>query len=244
MFVYLLSLVLSLNIQAKPFANNFVEMNVPDDWNCAVYSGDQWTCQPKDVTKTKDALVVMSFVSSGPQDSLQAYHEYLNTSLIVIDPATKKKVKSTPKNIQYKDIVGQTWVDSQHLSIALPNYFTRFLATTKDGRSVLVSVTVDKAKYSLYMSELYKMIESMRLRASSPAAPMETGLMGIIGTKIKGTDKKEQKVVTAVPVEQKRSKLRIIISLAVGLIVFVLAYRYLRKKYREKAGRKSGKFFK
>jgi len=158
------------------------------------------------------------------------------------DPSTGKKGKSIPKNNQYKQISGQTWVDSQHLSYAIPNYYTRFLATTKDGRSVLVSITVDKNKYAMYMTQLYKMVESMKLRMTAPAAPMETGLAGLFGTKLKTVDNKTGKVATAVPVEQKSNKWRLIIALLVGVIVFIIAFRYFRKKIKGSPKKKGGYF--
>lgn len=240
MILYLVALLSCFNLYSKPFANNFVEMNVPDDWSCAVYAGDQWTCQSMDLTKVKEALVVMSFSNMGSQDSLKVYYDYLNASLTMTDPSTGKKGKSVPKTIQYKDISGQTWVDSQHLSYAVPNYYTRFLATAKDGRSVLISLTVDKAKYAMYMSKLYKMVESIKLRATSPAEPMSTGLAGLFGTKLQ--DKKEKKLVTSAPVApDNKTKWSLIISVLVGVVVFVLLYYYFRKRSKKK---KKGSFFK
>jgi hypothetical protein len=225
-----------------PIANNFIEMNVPDDWACALYAGEQWTCIPMDPAKAKEAIVVFSFAEQSPADNMKLFYDYLNTSLTMINPVTKKTEKSVPKNMQYKDIQGQTWVDSLHLSHAVPNYYTRYLATMKDGRSVLVSVTVDKAKYNLYMSLLYKMVESMRLRVAAPAAPLETGLSGMLGQKIKETKEKKKTIPTPAP--QEKSKLSaVILSVLAALIVFILFYRYMKKR-KGNITRKRGGFFK
>jgi hypothetical protein len=238
----LVVLLTLFSLQAKPIANNFIEMNVPDDWTCAQYAGEQWTCIPMDPAKAKEAIVVFSFAEQSPSDSMKLFYDYLNNSLTMINPTTKKTEKSVPKNMQYKDIQGQTWVDSLHLSHAIPNYYTRYLATMKDGRSVLVSVTVDKAKYNLYMSTLYKMVESMRLRVAAPAAPMETGLSGLLGQKVKETKEKKQAIPTSAP--QAKSKFStIMLSVLVALIVFTLLFRYMKKR-KNKMGSKRGGFFK
>ncbi len=230
------------SLHAKPITNNFIEMNVPDDWTCAQYAGEQWTCIPMDPAKVKDAIVVFSFAEQSPSDSMKLFYDYLNTSLTMTDPVTKKTEKSTPKNMQYKDIQGQTWVDSLHLSHAVPNYYTRYLATMKDGRSVLVSVTVDKAKYNIYMSLLYKMVESMRLRVAAPSAPLETGLSGLLGQKIK--ESKEKKTPLSLPAPKKKSGTSVLmLSVLAALVVFILLYRYIKRK-KGKFGQKNGGFFK
>ena len=230
------------SLQAKPIANNFIEMSVPDDWACAQYAGEQWTCMPMDPVKAKEAIVVFSFAEQSPADSMKFFYDYLNNSLTMTDPVTKKTEKSVPKNMQYKDIQGQTWVDSLHLSHAVPNYYTRYLATMKDGRSVLVSVTVDKSKYNLYMSILYKMVESMRLRVAAPSVPMETGLSGLLGQKVK--EAKEKKTSIPLPAPQEKSRLSaVILSVLAALIVFILLYRYIKKR-RNRRGQRRGGFFK
>lgn len=243
MFNLLLTLVMlfSIDAQAKPFANNFVEMNIPDSWSCAPYVGDDWTCQSMDPAKQKDVIIVMSFANQGASDSLQEFHKYLQESLTAVDPATKAQHKSKPINLQYKEIMGQNWVDSQHLSTALPNYITRYLATIKDGRVVLISVTVDKAKYNLYMSELYRTVESMKLRTTLPAAPLETGLKGLFGIQQETVQKKTERKGGVVDIAVEKSS-GWIWALVLAVIAFVIAYFIIRKRNRDKAAKKRGLF--
>lgn len=230
---------------AKPFANSFIEFNAPDSWACAE-SGAYWTCQPMDPKKIKDAVVVMASGPQGPGDSMQEYYDYLKTSLDVYDPASGKKAKSSPAYTQYKDIFGQKWVDSQHLSTAVPGYFTRYLATVKDGRAVLFTVTVDKTKYNIYMSELYKLIESMRVRMSLPAEPVDTGLKGLLFGQKQAVNtalgKKEKKGITIGG--QEGSSWGLVVAIITAVLVFVVAYIYIkRRRNRDKNKDKKG-FFK
>ena len=233
-----LCLIFSAGVNAKPFANNFIEMNVPDSWGCSAYAGDDWICQPMDPAKQKDVIIVMSFASQGPADSLQAFFAYLQNSVQATDPTTKKQSTAKPINLQYKEILGQTWVDSQHLSLALPNYLTRNLATIKDGRVVLLSVTVDKPKYSMYMAELYKTVESLRIRNTLPAAPLETGLRGLIGSQPSAVQKTEKKGGAVVIDVQNGSNTWLWAALA-AVVAFIIAFIIIRKR-RKNAAKKKG----
>lgn len=235
-----ISLALALSVQAKPFANHFIEMNIPDDWNCAPYMGEQWTCTPMDPEKQKDAVVVFSFAEQGAEDSLNGFYDYLKSEIYIEDPNTKKKEKVLPKSLQYKDIQGQSWVDALYLGQAIPDYYSRYLGTIKDGRSVLVSTTVDKAQYNAYMASLYKMIESIRLRVASPYEPTQTGLTGILGDKIKEIEKDKKKTIITPTVEQKSKTVGLLIAGLLGLVVFIFVYRYLRRKKQVQKIKKGG----
>ncbi len=240
------AIVLALNLgqlNAKPFANNFIEFNVPDSWGCSD-SGQNWACQPLDPKKTKDAVIVMASGPQGPGDSMQEYYTYLNASLFVYNPSNGAKAKSTPTYTQYKDIFGQKWVDSQHLSTAVPGYYTRYLATVKDGRAVLFTVTVEKNKYNVYMSELYKLIESMKIRMSFPAEPVDTGLKGLLfGQKETTTTalKKEKKVLSFVG--EKKSSSIMILAIMIAVLVFLVAYVIIKRKRNKNRDKEKNKGF-
>jgi len=239
----LVVLLTVFSLQAKPIVNNFIEMNVPDDWNCAPY-GEQWTCIPMDPTKAKEAIIVFSFVEQSPKDNMKLFYDYLSESMTMKDPTTKKIEKSVPKNMQYKDIQGQTWVDSLHLSQAIPNYYTRYLATIKDGRSVLVSVTVDKLQYNLYMATLYKVIESIRLRVAAPSAPLETGLTGFLGEKVKEAGKEKKKTISEPQARTKSKWPVVLLSLLVAVLVFVVIVRRMKRRKNKNKEKFKGGFFK
>ncbi|MEI6079876.1 MAG: hypothetical protein WCQ53_04490 [bacterium] len=234
-----MSLIFTSGADAKPFANNFIEMNIPDSWECTLYAGEDWTCQPMDREKAKDVIIAMSFANQGGGDSLQEFYKYLQDSLMITDPATHKQHPSKPINMQYKDIMGQSWVDSQHLSTIVPNYLTRCLATIKDGRAVLITITVEKSKYSMYMSELYKTVESMKIRMTLPAAPMETGLKGLIGNQqgaIKNTERKGGVVAIAI----QKSTGSWIWAAMFAVVAFILVFYIIKKRNKSRAAKKRG----
>ncbi|MCX6112476.1 MAG: hypothetical protein NTY22_04220 [Proteobacteria bacterium] len=233
------SLIFSTGIEAKPFANNFVEMNIPDSWGCSPYMGNRWICQPMDPAKVKDVIIEASFANQGPLDSLPAFYGYLQKSVQVTDPRTKKQSVGKPINLQYKEILGQSWVDGQYLSTVLPNYLTRNLATIKDGRVVLLSVTVDKPKYSMYMSELYKTIESLRIRMTLPAAPMETGLKGLLGIQAPAV-KKTEKPGSVVAIEVETTSHAWLWALIAAVLAFILVFIIIKRRRKNAAAKKKG----
>ena len=239
----ILVLLAPSQLNAKPFANNFIEFNIPDAWGCSE-AGDNWTCQPLDPKKNKEAVIVMAAGSQGPGDSMQEYYTFLNGSLYVYNPTSNAKAKSTPSYTQYKEIFGQKWVDSQHLSTAVPGYYTRYLATVKDGRAVLFTVTVEKSKYNIYMSELYKLIESMKIRMSFPAEPVDTGLKGLLfGQKvaINNAVKKDKKMMNFGGTEG--SSAGIIIAGIVAVLVFVAAYIMIKRRRNKGKNKEKNKGF-
>ena len=81
MMSFLAVLLTVVSLHAKPIANNFIEMNVPDDWTCAPYAGEQWTCSPMDPALAKEAIVVFSFAEQSPSDNMKLFYDYLNASL-------------------------------------------------------------------------------------------------------------------------------------------------------------------
>ena len=225
--------VFTPQLESKPFANNFVEMNIPDSWECGPFMGEIWTCQP--IQKNNEVIIAMTFADQGPQDSLNVFFKFMRESILMAtDPATGKQHPSKPINMQYKSIMGQQWVDSQHLSTALPNYLTRYLVTIKDGRIVLVAITVQKDLHTKYMAELYKTVESMKLRTTFPAEPMQTGLTGLIGN-LKDDVGKKKGSGKGSYVDIKVSKggnlgLALVLTLIAVIIVFYIIRRRRRNK--------------
>jgi hypothetical protein len=217
---------------SKPFSNNFVEMNIPDSWECGPYMGEIWACQP--IEKNNEVIIVMTFADQGPNDSLNDFYKYMSQSIMVsTDPTTGKQHPSKPINMQYKSIMGQQWVDSQHLSTALPNYLTRYLTTIKDGRVVLVAITVEKDLYTKYMAELYKTVESMKLRTTFPAEPIQTGLMGLIGSLKDDPGKKKESAKGYVNIEVSKGGnwgLALFLALLAVAVVFYIIRRRRRNK--------------
>lgn len=147
--------------QAAKFANQFVEFELPPQWNCNL-EGAEWVCQSADEGKKRDAIIVLAAKLKGDQDSLDQYLTYLKAAKTYTSVAGKP-VKSEPKYAETKNLNGQAWVDALHLESEIPGFFTRYLATVKQDIGVLVTYSVNKAKYQQYLESFENMVKTLKV---------------------------------------------------------------------------------
>jgi hypothetical protein len=147
---------------AMKFTNQFVEFELPGaNWKCGL-EGAEWVCQSTDEGKKRDAIIVLAAKLKGDQDTLIKYREYLEKPR-KFPGAGGKEVVSQPKYTAEKAVNGTTWVDSMHTDSEIPNFFTRYLATTKEDIAVLVTYSVNKAKFAEYQKAFDDMVSSMKV---------------------------------------------------------------------------------
>ncbi len=153
-------LTLSICYGAK-FANQFTEFELPPQWQCRL-EGAEWVCQSSEDAKKKDAIIVLAAKIKGEQDSLDQYLSYLKSAKIY-QSVQGKPVKSDPKYAKSVMLNGQSWVDSLHLESELPGFYTRYLATVKQDIGVLITYSINKAKYQAYLEDFENMVKTLRV---------------------------------------------------------------------------------
>ena len=146
---------------ALKFSNQFIEFELPSNWNCAL-EGAEWVCQSTNDQKKRDAIVVLAAKLKGDQDSLEQYQTYLSKARNFTAPNTKATL-SKPKYSKLIEINGQPWVDSLHLESELPNFYTRYLATVKQDIGVLVTYSIYHTKYQEYLGQFDSMVKSLKV---------------------------------------------------------------------------------
>ena len=163
----LLSILLSQSalfnspVHAAKFANQFVEFEMPPNWVCLL-EGAEWVCQnQQDATKKKEAIIVLAAKIQGDQDTLDQYLGYLKNPKSYTTPQGKT-VTSQVRYAQNKTIQDQPWVDALHLESEIPGFYTRYLATVKDGIGILVTYSVNRNKYQDYSSLFDSMVKSLK----------------------------------------------------------------------------------
>lgn len=162
----------SINSHAAKFANQFVEFELPPQWQCNL-EGAEWVCQSLDEQKKRDAIIVLAAKLKGDQDSLDQYLAYLK------NPKTYNNIKGSPvtstpkyaKNIQIGD---HPWVDSLHMASEIPDFYTRYLATVKNDIGVLVTYSINKNKYAEYQAQFETMVNTLKV-FRKPGAPLNGG---------------------------------------------------------------------
>lgn len=174
----LLALSLSTHANAAKFANQFVEFELPNGWVCLL-EGAEWVCQnQEDVSKKKEAIIVLAAKIQGDQDTLDQYQAYLKNPKSYSSPQGKT-VTSEVRYAQNKNIQDHPWVDALHLESEISGFYTRYLATVKDGIGILVTYSVNKNKYQEYAAmfdNLVKSLKAFRREGGLNAAPANSDL--------------------------------------------------------------------
>lgn len=162
---------------AAKFANQFVEFELPPQWQCNL-EGAEWVCQSLNEQKKRDAIIVLAAKLKGDQDSLDQYLTYLKNSKVYtsIKGSTVKSDPKYAKNIQIGD---HPWVDSLHLQSEIPEFYTRYLATVKNDIGVLVTYSINKTKYAEYQPIFEAMVNTLKVfRKPGPVNQNPNSLFG------------------------------------------------------------------
>ncbi|NDF14611.1 hypothetical protein EB061_04735 [bacterium] len=179
LFALLLSLAAHLpRANAAKFANQFVEFELPGAWSCLL-EGTEWVCQNQaDAVKKKEAIIILAAKIQGEQDTLDQYLGYLKNPKTYTS-AQGKQITSQVKYAQSRTIQDQPWADSLHVDSEISGFYTRYLATVKDGIGILVTYSVNKNKYSDYnpmFDEMVKTLKAFRREGGLNAAPATSNL--------------------------------------------------------------------
>lgn len=170
-------LALAPPAHAAKFANQFVEFELPPQWECNL-EGAEWVCQSTSEDRKRDAIIVLAAKLKGDQDSLDQYLAYLKAAK-TYNSVQGKPVKSEPRYANTVNLNGQPWVDALHLESEIPGFYTRYLATVKQDIGVLVTYSINKAKYQEYLGDFETMVKTLKVFRKSGginAAPANTNL--------------------------------------------------------------------
>lgn len=182
-----LSLLAPLSTEAKTFRNAYVSFDLAERWDCTLEQ-TEWVCRTGGGTgDNREAIIILTAKEVGPSDSLTAYEAHLKTPRSIFS-RTGQPVQSQILKVEQRNINQHPWVDGMHLASEVPNYFTRYLATTKDKIAVLVTFSAHKAHYSKYSTDFYRAIESLRVIATkSLMGGAGAGGVGIPGSDMLGS---------------------------------------------------------
>lgn len=155
---------------AKLFKNNYVSFELPAGWDCELEK-TEWTCQGRDVARS-EAIIIFTAKEVGESDSLAQYLVYLKSPKRIMG-VRGQIVTSTVQDVRRRKINHHDWVDGRHLSSEIPNYHTRYLATTKKNVAVLVTFSARKSIFTKYSHAFIRAINSLQIittdRLSSPS---------------------------------------------------------------------------
>ena len=154
-------ITLSFNVDAKRFASQFCEFELPPQWECAL-EGTEWVCQGLNEDRKREAIIILAAKKRGQKDSLEQYEGYLKSKKTFSLPGGKTQV-SDPRFTNRQTINGQTWVDAMHLASEVPGFYTRYLATVKGELGVAVTFSVAKEHYDSYKGLFDSVVKTLRV---------------------------------------------------------------------------------
>lgn len=172
----LLAIATGASAQAKTFSNSYVSFDLPDKWNCALEQ-TEWVCSPGTPAEQPQAIIILTAKEVGPSDSLPAYFAHLKTPKQITGRAGNI-ITSEVLTVDNKKIGDQPWVDGFHKSSEVPNYLTRYLATTKGRIAVLVTFSAHQLHYSKYSQDFLRAVGSLRVIAPKEMAGRNGGAAG------------------------------------------------------------------
>lgn len=146
---------------ALKFANQFVEFELPYQWQCGL-EGSEWVCQSLDMNKKRDAIIVLAAKLKGDQDTLDRYQDYLSKPKTANVPGGRA-VTSQVRYSKMTDLQSHLWVDSLHLESEIPGFYTRYLATIEKDIAVLVTYSVNKTKFIDYQKQFEDMVRGLKV---------------------------------------------------------------------------------
>lgn len=160
-FITLFLVIFSTSTFAKRFANQYIEFDMPNTWEC-VLEGAEWVCQSNNVARKKEAIIIFAAKNRGPKDSIEEYQAYLKQAKNFMLPGGQALV-SEPKYANAVDVNGHRWIDSLHMASEIPGFYTRYMATVKEDLGVVVTFSVSRDAYTTYKTVFDKIIASIRV---------------------------------------------------------------------------------
>ncbi len=156
-----LAIFLSASAQAELFRSSYLSFELPSKWKCDL-EGTEHVCSGTTQAGKKEAVIVLTAKERGPSDSLASYEQHLKTPRTIPDDkgkATQSKIVHVKRSF----INSHEWVDGFHDSSEIANYYTRYLATTKDNLGILVTFSAHKKIYSRFSGDFAKAIQSLKV---------------------------------------------------------------------------------
>lgn len=175
----LAALFCSFSAEAKTFKNAYLSFELPQKWNCSL-EGTEWVCRTND-PGLAEAIIVLTAKEVGPQDALPGYESHLRQPRRIVTRAGAS-VQSTVYRTDRKKIFGHEWIDGWHFSSEVYNYYTRYLATTKERIAVLITFSAHKLHYTKYSADFLRAIESLRVSSTGNLINKQAAGFGDGGT--------------------------------------------------------------
>ena len=142
------------------FRTTYFEFAVPPGWNCEP-EGATTVCDPQG-PPPHDAIIVFAGKLRDNNDTRDDYFERLKKPVTRND-AAGKKYQSEVLRCEKKAIGEYRWVDALHLGSEIPQYYTRYLATTTAQIGMLFTFSAHRSTVEKRTKQFQAAVESLRI---------------------------------------------------------------------------------
>ena len=168
---------------AKSFTNSFLDFDLPPNYNCKS-NGGSWTCVSQ-VASDPKGIIVITAKKSKVGVNLRWFKNKLSTSKT--STWNGKKMNSTVLTVEETTLKGHKWILSTHTDGELPNSITKYLASVKNGLSILVSFTAHNQDYPKLANKFNKAISSVKIKAGPSNKKLIVGSTGATPKSLPGS---------------------------------------------------------
>ena len=233
---------LSFSATAKSFQNSYVSFEVPDDWTC-VQEGVAWTCTPIKQPEAKQAVIVMAAKVAGAEDTIPNFVNYLKQPRRI----TTKVGTPMPSQVMYsqpRTLAGGTWVQAQHVSSEIQDYYTLYLATVKEQLAILVSFSAEKNNYAKFNPIFDRALKTLKITADQHVLfpkGRQVNKAELVGIQTPGADRNSEMALNTPVHRANPGWLYAVGGIVVAAILGFIVYRRRparRKSVRPKSSRR------
>lgn len=153
------------NAESRTFKNAYISFEMQDNWKCNLET-TEWVCRAEDPQEAKEAVIILTAKEQGPTDSFPQYEAHLNAPINTMTRAGIALSSTMKYKARNQKINDQPWVDGLHQDSEVQNYFTRYVATIKDGIAILVTFSAHNKLYAKHSANFEKTIQSLRVTAT------------------------------------------------------------------------------
>jgi len=180
----ILNVLTALTLNAantKVFENQILQMELPNTWECKTIE-TEWICQPADNESKTEAQIILTTKEVNDEDSLENYKTYLEKTKTISHE--NKDHESEVKYVKVITVNDNEWMDGLHLGSEIPEYYTRYLATTYDDIAILASFSAHQKVYSDYLYVFSQAILSLQVKDELWEEELEEGSLTQASTAI------------------------------------------------------------
>ena len=142
---------------AMEFRSSYLRFELPDGWTCRL-EVTEFVCSPPLAAGEKaSSIMIFTAKEEGPDDSFTEYRKHLESEGEkrgpggVIKPPTIMRIGDT------------LWIDATISGSEIPNYYTRYLATVKNGIALLVTFSAHSSVFDQLSGQAALAIHTARI---------------------------------------------------------------------------------